>query len=203
MLTEITARTVEVETDTTLGIFEEFLLGCLIVIIQEDTHIGLCGILGVLTLIPNTSERLVAVLLRPVVLQVVGGIAHPLMLEMTVALLVPYTRPCIVEGLFGIVLIRLPLGALFPEAAATVRALIAVAVARLEVVGSPVAHVVTIGLVLERVTDLMGDGRADRLTGGWCHPEGTDHVVIARACSHPPFGCRVEQVDLHLIVVEI
>ena len=125
------------------------------------------------------------------------------MLEMTVALLVPHARPCIVESLFGVVLVRLPLGTLLPEAATAVRALIAVAVARLEVVGSPVAHIVTIGLVLERVTDLMGDGRAYRLTGGRCHPEGTNHVVVARTGSHPPLGCRVEQVDLHLIVVEI
>ena len=95
--------------------------------------------------------------LRPVVLQIVRGIALPLVLEMAMALLVPHGIPRIVECLLRIVLIRLPLGTLLPESATAVRALVAVAIARLEIVGSTVAHVVAVGLVLERVANLVAD----------------------------------------------
>ena len=203
MLTEVTACAGKVETDATLGIFEKFLLGSLIVVAEEDTHIGLSGILWILALVPDTSKCLVAVLLRPIILQIVGGIAHPLMLEVAMALLIPHTRPCIVEGLLRIVLIRLPLCALLPESATAVRALIAVAEARLEVVGSTVAHIVAIGLILERVTNLVSDGRAYGMAGSRCYPKGTDHIVVARASGHPPFGSRIQQVDLHLVIIEI
>ena len=95
--------------------------------------------------------------LCPIVLQIVRGIALPLVLEVAMALLIPHGVPVIVEGLLRIVLIRLPLGALLPEAATTVGTLVAVAIARLEVVGCTVLHVVAIGLILEGVTNLVSD----------------------------------------------
>ena len=114
------------------------------------------------------------------------------MLEVAVALLIPHSVPVVVESLLRIVLIRLPLGALLPEATAAVGTLVAVAEARLEVVGSTVLHVVAIGLILEGVTYLMSNDTADGFAGRWCHPEGANHIIVTRTRCHPPFGCRVE-----------
>ena len=49
----------------------------------------------------------------------------------------------------------------------------------------------------------MTNDRAYGLAGGGGNPEGTNHIVIARACGYPPFGCGVEQIDLHLVLVEV
>ena len=65
--------------------------------------------------------------LGPVVLQIVGGIALPLVLKMTMALLIPHGIPVIIESLLGIVLIRLPLSTLLPEATTAIRAFITIA----------------------------------------------------------------------------
>ena len=51
------------------------------------------------------------------------------------------------------------------------------------------------------MANLMGDDRADGLTGRGVDPEGTDGVVVASAGGEPLR--LVEQVDLHLILVEI
>ena len=113
----------------------------------------------------------------------------------------PYVVPTVAEVLLGIVLIRLPLGTLFPEAVATVRAIVAIAEACGEVVGSTVEYLVAIDLILEGVSDLVADGGADGLAGGRIDPKGTDDVVVTRTCGEP-LGL-IEQVDLHLVLVEV
>lgn len=49
--------------------------------------------------------------------------------------------------------------------------------------------------------DLVSNGRAHRLTGRGIHPEGTNHIVVARTSGEPLR--LIEQVYLHLILVEI
>ena len=140
-------------------------------------------------------------LLGPVALEPVGGVAHPFVFEVTMAVEGPYVVPTVAEVLLGIVLIRLPLGTLFPEAVAAIRTIVAIAEACREVVGSTVKHLVAIDLILEGVANLMADGGADGLAGGRIDPKGTDDVVVARTGGEP-LGL-IEQVDLHLVLVEI
>ena len=46
----------------------------------------------------------------------------------------------------------------------------------------------------------MTDSRAHRLAGRWVNPEGTNLVVITRTSGEPL--CLIEQIDLHLVIVE-
>ena len=88
------------------------------------------------------------------------------------------------EALLGIVLERLPLSALLPvgTAAGTVLAETVTESAVhtiIRLLSLTIEQFVAAHLVLEGVTNLMTDGRADRLTGRRVHPKGTDLVVIA------------------------
>ena len=103
----------------------------------------------------------------------------------------------------GIVLECLPLGALLPIAATTTAVRTkAIAETTVHAIRGLLAitgeQLVARHLVLERVSYLVGNHAAYGLAGRWGHPQGANHVVVARAGGHPPFGSGVEQVDLHL-----
>ena len=129
------------------------------------------------------------------------------MVEMAVEVLLPCVET-VRESHFGIVLECLPLGALLPIAATTTAV-------RTKAIAETAVHAirglfaitgeqfVARHLILERVAYLVGDHAAYGLAGRWGHPEGTYHVVVARAGGHPPFGSGVKQVDFHLVLVEL
>ena len=183
------------------GIVVEFGSRSIPAVTVIELRISLDGIVGITAVLPDASYGLVAMLLGPVALEPVGGVAHPFVFEVTMAVEGPYVVPTVAEVLLGVVLIRLPLCTLFPEAVAAIRTIVAIAEACREVVGSTVKHLVAIDLILEGVANLMADGGADGLAGGRIDPKGTDDVVVARTGGEP-LGL-IEQVDLHLILVEV
>ena len=189
-----------------LGVLSIVGVECLEVVVTEQAHVGLQGILRELRLVPDSSIGLDAVLLRHIELEIHAGIAHPLVVEVTVEVLLPGIET-VREGHFRVVLERLPLGALLPGAATSAVGTEAIAETAVHAVVSLMTlareQFVAGYLILEGVPDLVGNHGAYRLAGCRCHPECTNHIVVARTCSHPPFGCGVEQVDFHLIIVEL
>ena len=107
------------------------------------------------------------------------------MVEVAVMVAKPYCGMSLLsEALLGIVLERLPLGALLPVSTAA-GTILAEAIAETAVhavfglLSLTIEQLVAAHLILERVTNLMADSRTDGLTGRGVHPEGTNLIVVA------------------------
>ena len=88
----------------TLCILKEFLLHSVVVAIVEQAHVSLCGILWILALVPYTTHGVVAMFLRPVILQPIACISLPFVLEVTMVVLHPHLIVIVVDSLLRIVL---------------------------------------------------------------------------------------------------
>ena len=199
--TYVWAHVNKVVGHATLCILKEFLLHSVVVAFVEQAHVSLCGILGILALVPYTTHGVVAMFLRPVILQPIACISLPFVLEVTMMVLHPHLIVIVVDSLLRIVLERLPLCTLFPETTSAIAAVITIAESALEIVGLALEDIVAVGLILERVSNLVGNGRTNRLTSGGIHPKGTDGIVVTRTSGEPL--CLIKQVDFHLILVEL
>ena len=100
------------------------------------------------------------------------------MLEMAMIVAHPNIEMVAIDGFRRIVLMSLPLSTLLPEAAAAITVGISVAEARAIVVGLATIDIVAIGLILERVANLVSYRRAYRLTIRW-EPCGSIPVLVS------------------------
>ena len=191
---------VDVEGGHACGVVIQFFFHRFPTVVGIQAHVSRDGVFRRVRVLPYVCHRVVPVLVRPVGLQPVAGVAHPFVFEVAVVVCQPYVEVVGGEHLLGIVLERLPLRALFPEAVASVAAFIAVAESGLEVIRLALVHLVAIHLVLEAVAYFVGDGRAYGLASAGVHPQCADYVIVTRSGSQPFF--LVKQVDFHLVLVQ-
>ena len=174
---------------------------CVLVIVAEQAFISLQWILRILRLAPNATESINTMFFDPYMLQPVACITHPLMIE--VAMIVPLPNiKMIAKHLFRIIELSLPLSTLLPESTTTgtVRTK-TITESMMQILGSTFhVYLVSINLILERVTNFMTDSRTYWLASRRIYPKCTNLVVIARTSSKP--FVLINQINLHLIVVK-
>jgi len=123
------------------------------------------------------------------------------MFKVTVTISQPYIKVVISKQLFWIILIRLPLCALFPESITTITAFVAITETMLKIIRLTLQYLITINLILETMSNFMSNSRTYRLTSTGIHPQSTNCIIIARACCKP--FSLIQQVNFHFIFVQI